>query len=218
MYALVFDTESCDPKNPMIIQISWCVHDIEKENEDNIVEHDCLICDVDDNKQWTFYGHNLKRSDCKNNGEYFEIVMSQFISDMEYADIIVAHNYTSDLCKIAKDLHDRKEMEMYDRFMNVCRESKFVDTMKIGKDVFKKQMKNSELYIELTNQAIDVFKLHDALYDVYLTKENHVRLRKRVDVKLTNYENIENIMKKYINKSQPNHYHSPETILNNECL
>ena len=153
--------------------------------------------------------------------------MEQFVTDMRYADVVVAHNYTSDLHKIAKDMYDRSKFDidfelMYKDFMDLCKMNIFVDTMVHYKKLYssKVQMRNSVLYTLLTNIEADKSLLHDAMYDVYLTKWNFIKLHERENIKSTdtiNYGNLHNVMERYINKSRSNHNRSLQTISNDEC-
>ena len=71
MFVMFFDTESCDSKTPMIIQISWCVFDMIEDPVRNLVEHDHLIKDLCESKQWSYFGHNIRKSTCLTSGENF---------------------------------------------------------------------------------------------------------------------------------------------------
>ena len=197
MDVLVFDTESCDPKTPMVIQMSWCVYNT-TDPMNNYFEKNHLIKDIDKNKQWMKYGHNITKVMCETHGDMFREVINDFLTDAEMADVIVAHNYSSDLCKIGKDLFDREMNTELNKFKNLCSIPKFVDTMKMCKIFLntKKQMKNSELYEVLSNVDVNKDMLHDASYDVWITKQNFTRMNTESYQKY-DYKNIENILNKY---------------------
>ena len=83
-----------------------------------------------------------------------------------------------------------------------------MDTMSLYRDVYniKKNMKNSIIYTELTGLDIDKSKLHDAMYDVYLTKCVFIHIYKTNHVDDTykkNYLKLFQIMDRYIKTQYP---------------
>uniref|UniRef100_A0A6C0LI91 Exonuclease domain-containing protein n=1 Tax=viral metagenome TaxID=1070528 RepID=A0A6C0LI91_9ZZZZ len=169
MKVIVFDTETTGlpegwntsiletDKWPHIVQISWVLFDIDKQEVVNMEDH-IIKCNVPiPEESVRIHGITKQRSERK--GVPLRDAMNLFDRDLQEADVAVAHNISFDkrMLMVEAIRHHRKQYFTRDgvKKQEVC-------TMKSTKDICKIERNNSKG--EVYNKYPTLSELHNHLF------------------------------------------------------
>lgn len=185
-YYLFIDTETTGlPDNkyirpgseswPRMVQLAWIVAD----ETGKVISYNSRIIKpqgflIPDEAQMI---HKISTSYAHENGESLISVLTDFLSDLHYCSFIVGHNVMFDVNTIQSEL-----IKSGFKF-NIQANKPVLDTMKLSKDYYNftdingriKYPTLSELYHKLC--GIYFTNAHNALRDVYVTKECFFKLK-----------------------------------------
>jgi DNA polymerase III epsilon subunit-like protein len=155
--------------NSRLIEIAYIIYDNEgnkiKEVENLVIPNGFKIT----NSKF----HGITEANCIKNGKQIDIVLNEFMKDLNNVDTIIAHNTLFDIHIILSECFRAKQYDLIDNIQKINKE----DTMRIGKDFMKvnKYPKLTELYDYLYKTKIH--QDHRALSDVIYCAKCYYKMR-----------------------------------------
>lgn len=144
-----------------IIQLSYVIYD---EKHQEIKRFDKYVKNrMVDN--FLYEIHKISTDYLMENGIEFDIIMEEFVKDINNCEYILGHNISSDIKHIKSNIIKYKINLKYDIF----EEKKIIDTMKIGKELF--DLKTSPSLTKLVELVLkqSMINAHNSLYDCEYT-------------------------------------------------
>ena len=218
MFVLIFDTETTGlPKTkvinektisewPYIVQLSYIIYDTEDNKIIKISDNIINIPDSIDMPREITAIHGIDRNKMNEVGKPMKEVLSEFLTDINCIDLIVAHNIEFDINMITAEIYrsalqiensDIKEINLpivvqlqymnqyctMKNSINVCNIKK--TNMKTGKEYFK-YPSLSETYCKLFD--VKPQNMHNSLHDIYACFRCFYKLKYNKDICLINNE------------------------------
>ena len=168
-YTIIFDTETSGFYND-VLQLAYVVCD----NNGNIIKEvnryvKNRLPTIESTK---IHGIDIKK--IKKEGIEFNAVIKEFVENLQECHTIVGHNINYDITTIHNDIRTYGINIIDDKGsprLNIFKDIEIKDTMTMN----GKKIKLGELYLKLFNKNIE--GAHNAIYDVYATKQIYFRLK-----------------------------------------
>jgi DNA polymerase III epsilon subunit-like protein len=212
MFVLVFDTETTGlPKTklinentildwPHIVQLSYIIYDTE---DNKIIKISDSIINIPDNialSKESIAIHGVDRNKMTELGKSIRDVISEFLTDINFIDLIVGHNIEFDInmiiveiyrCMLNNDNSDTKEINLpivvqlqyMNKFCTMKNSMKLCDIKKTNINTGKEYLKYPSL-TETYNKLFGIKpnNMHNSLNDIYACLRCFYKLKYNKDI------------------------------------
>ena len=129
--------------------------------------------------------HNISDEFARLKGIELDMVLNQLLKDLNYCDIIVAHNLDFDYSVLACELHRKNLTNGLSEKRQICTMKGSLDFCQIPGNYGLKWPSLSELYFKIFNESFA--DAHDASVDISITIKCFWSLVEKNIIKLSNY-------------------------------